>query len=314
MKPLWFLLGPTACGKSQLAMELAAHDAAIELISIDSAQVYRDMNIGTAKPTLAEQAHVRHHLLDTITPAQSWSVAQYCAAFNAALRDITDRGKTPLVVGGTMMYVSALIAGLSDIPPAQVEVRATIEAQAAEEGWPALHAELMRVDAATARRLPPTDAQRISRALEVFRGTGTPLSSLQGARKPLLTSHTPRLLVLTPSDRTILHTRIAQRFEAMLQTGLIDEVHRLRETYALDGNMPSMRCVGYRQAWQYVEGEIDLASLREQGVAATRQLAKRQLTWQRHQFAAFSPHVVDSLHASALAQIKALMASGAGQQ
>ncbi len=307
MKPLWFLLGPTASGKSQLAMQLAAQDAKIELISIDSAQVYQDMNIGTAKPSPVELARVPHHLLNTITPAQRWSVAQYCAAFNAALSDISARGKTPLVVGGTMMYVSALIAGLSDIPPAQAEVRTAIETQAAQEGWPALHAELMRVDPATAARLPPTDAQRISRALEVFRGTGMALSSLQGGRKPLLTSHHPRLLLLTPNDRTALHARIAERFDAMLQAGLIEEVRSLRARYTLDATLPAMRCVGYRQVWQHLEGEIDLTTLREQGIAATRQLAKRQLTWQRHQFAAFSPHVVDSLQADALAQVQALI-------
>jgi tRNA dimethylallyltransferase len=287
VKTLTFLLGPTASGKSGLAMQWAARDSSIEIISIDSAQVYCDMNIGTAKPSATEQAAVRHHLIDTISPAQQWSVKQYCDAFNATVADIESRDKTPLVVGGTMMYVSALIAGLSEIPAAQLSLREEIAARAFRHGWPALHAELARVDAPTAARLPTTDAQRISRALEVFYATGKPLSAYQGARRPLLTSHHPKLFLLDPSDRYALHQRIAARFDAMLQHGFVEEVENLRRRYALNAEMPSMRCVGYRQVWQMLDGEIDAMTMREQGIAATRQLAKRQLTWQRNQFTAF---------------------------
>ncbi len=304
MKPaLHFLLGPTASGKSGLAMQLAARDPAIEIISIDSAQVYRDMNVGTAKPSIAEQAQVRHHLIDTISPVQQWSVAQYCAAFNIALADIAMRGKTPLIVGGTMMYVSALIEGLSEIPAAQIDLRDEIGERAARHGWPALHAELARVDPITAQRLPPTDAQRISRALEVFHATGKPLSSFQGDRKPLLSAHAPTLILLEPGDRSALHARIGERFDAMLRDGLLDEVENLRRRYALSAALPSMRCVGYRQAWQFLENEISKSKMREHGIAATRQLAKRQLTWQRNQFAAFHPMVIDPLAHDAFTQV-----------
>ncbi len=294
MQPtLTFIIGPTASGKSSLAMQFAEKWANIEIISIDSAQVYKEMDVGTAKPTRAERAAVPHHLLDAISPEQSWSVTQYCAAFNASLADIAARGKTPLVVGGTMMYVSALLTGLSEIPAAQIETRATIAAEAAQYGWPHLHAELLRVDAATAQRLPATDAQRISRALEVFRATGKPLSSFQGARAPLLKTHRPNLILLEPADRALLHTRIATRFELMLQSGFIEEVEDLRRRYSLHAALPSMRCVGYRQVWDFLDGAITKAQMLEQGIAATRQLAKRQLTWQRNQFAAFSPTVID---------------------
>ncbi len=298
---LLFILGPTASGKSALAIELAQKLGNAEILSIDSAQVYEEMNIGTAKPTRAEREAVAHHLIDTISPEQSWSVAQYCAAFNAALTGIAARGNTPLVVGGTMMYASALLRGLSDIPAAALSVRAAITEEAARHGWPHLHAELARVDPSTAARLPPTDAQRISRALEVFRATGAPLSSFQGARSPLLTTHTPQLVLLEPSDRAVLHTRIGQRFDAMLKAGFIEEVEDLRRRYQLTAQLPSMRCVGYRQVWDFLDGSITKAQMCEQGIAATRQLAKRQLTWQRNQFAQFAPHTIDPLAAHAAA-------------
>jgi tRNA dimethylallyltransferase len=290
---LTFIVGPTASGKSALAMGIAEKLGNVEIISIDSAQVYREMDIGTAKPTPAERAAVPHHVIDTISPEQSWSVTQYCAALNAALADITARNKTPLVVGGTMMYVSALLTGLSEIPVAQMDVRKEISAEAAERGWPHLHAELTQVDPITAARLPVTDAQRISRALEVFRATGQALSAFQGARAPLLKSHAPQLIVLEPEDRAALHARISARFEAMLRDGLIEEVEDLRRRYELTSQLPSMRCVGYRQVWDFLDGSITKAQMTEQGIAATRQLAKRQLTWQRNQFAAFSPRVID---------------------
>jgi tRNA dimethylallyltransferase len=290
---LTFIVGPTASGKSALAMGIAEKLGNAEIISIDSAQVYQEMNIGTAKPTRAERAAVPHHVIDTISPEQSWSVTQYCTAFNAALDDITARNKTPLVAGGTMMYVSALLTGLSEIPAAQITMREAISSEAAEHGWPHLHSELARVDPATAARLPLTDAQRISRALEVFRATGQPLSSFQGARAPLLKTHTPQLIVLEPADRAGLHTRIGARFDAMIREGLIEEVEDLRRRYQLTAQLPSMRCVGYRQVWDFLDGSITKAQMIEQGIAATRQLAKRQLTWQRNQFAGFTPQVVD---------------------
>ena len=294
MQPrLTFIIGPTASGKSSLAMQCAEKRGNVEIVSIDSAQVYQEMDVGTAKPTRAERAAVPHHLLDTISPEQSWSVTQYCAAFNAALAEISARGKTPLVVGGTMMYVSALLTGLSEIPAAQIETREVISTEAAQYGWPHLHAELLRVDPATAQRLPATDAQRISRALEVFRATGKPLSSFQGARAPLLKTHAPQLILLEPADRAVLHARIAERFALMLQSGFIEEVEDLRRRYSLHAALPSMRCVGYRQVWDFLDGSITKAQMREQGIAATRQLAKRQLTWQRNQFKAFAPLVID---------------------
>jgi tRNA dimethylallyltransferase len=308
MKPkLLFLIGPTASGKSALAMRLARTHGNVEIISVDSAQVYCDMDIGTAKPTPAERAAVPHHLIDVMPPTAQWSVVQYADAFNRALADVTARGKTPLAVGGTMMYVSALLTGLSQVPTAQLSVREAIAAQAAREGWPALHAELARVDPITAQRLPTTDAQRISRALEVFRDTGQSLSSFHGARTPLLQTHTPQLIVIEPADRQTLHARIGQRFDEMLRDGVVDEVLQLRARYpALTANHPSMRTVGYRQVWSYLEGQLSADQLREQGIAATRQLAKRQLTWQRHQFDAFCKAIVtDPDDESAVASIVA---------
>jgi tRNA dimethylallyltransferase len=294
--PLVFIIGPTASGKSALALAVAQTRGDVELISIDSAQVYTDMNIGTAKPTAAERAGVRHHLLDMMPPTQQWSVKQYCEAFNAAVADITARGRRPLAVGGTMMYVSALLSGLSDVPTAQIEIRQHIEEEARTHGWPHLHAELARVDPASAQRLPPTDAQRISRALEVFRAFGRPISEFQGARVPQLASHAPHLVRLEPNDREALRTRIAARFDAMLVDGFVDEVRDLRRRYeTLTSEHPSMRTVGYRQVWAHLDGEITHDAMREQGMAATRQLAKRQLTWQRHQFHDVPQVVLDPL-------------------
>lgn len=293
--PLLFVLGPTASGKSALAMAVARTRRDVEIVSVDSAQVYLDMNIGTAKPSGTERAQVPHHLIDLMPPTQQWSVKQYCEAFNAAVADIRARGKTPLAVGGTMMYISALVSGLSEVPTAQREVRRALEREAQQRGWSSLHAELLRVDPYTARKLAPNDAQRISRALEVYRATGQPLSAFQGQRRPQLQNERPVLIMLHPQDREALHRRIAERFEAMLRQGLVEEVQYLRRRYpTLTAAHPSMRCVGYRQAWAYVEGAITLAALREQGIAATRQLAKRQLTWQRHQFSKLESLVLDS--------------------
>jgi tRNA dimethylallyltransferase len=287
-------MGPTASGKSALALELALL-LPVEIISVDSAQVYRGMDIGTAKPDVMARRRVAHHLIDLIDPDQSYSAARFRADALAAMAQIHSRGRIPLLVGGTMLYFKGLREGLSRLPEADAEVRKELDDRAAAEGWPALHAELARVDPTTAARLKTTDSQRIQRALEVYRISGTPLSSLQGARERC---DAPDFvaIALVPSDRAELHRRIAARFDAMLAAGLIDEVRSLRQRYRLTASMPSMRCVGYRQVWDVLENAEPLRGqaqhgqaqhrqgpreLRERGIAATRQLAKRQLTWLR---------------------------------
>ncbi len=277
--PAVLLMGPTASGKSALAMALAARFAA-EIISVDSAQVYRGMDIGTAKPGAEQRRAVPHHLIDIIDPTARYSAAQFRVDALRLVREIASRGRVPLLVGGTMLYFKALREGLSELPGADAKIRAAIDAEAAERGWPALHAELARVDAATAARLAPNDSQRIQRALEVFRQTGTALSKLLGQRAEAPPFRFVQI-GLVPADRAALHRRIAERFDSMLNAGLVEELEALRAKFALSASMPSMRCVGYRQAWQFLEGEFDRASLRDRGVFATRQLAKRQLTWLR---------------------------------
>ena len=273
------LLGPTASGKSRLALALAER-LPLEIVSMDSAQVYRGMDIGTAKPGAAERARVPHHLIDLLDPDRSYSTGRWRADAIAAVREILARGKTPLIAGGTMLYYRALVGGLDALPQADTQVRAAIDAEAAERGWPALHAELERVDPKSARRIGAGDTQRIQRALEVWRLTGKPLSALQSATAAAL-PFSLRAFALVPADREALHERIASRFDAMLKAGLVDEMKRLRSAYHLTLGMPSMRAVGYRQVWQHLEGELDKAQMREQAIAATRQLAKRQLTWLR---------------------------------
>jgi len=273
------LAGPTASGKSALALQLAEH-LPLEIVSVDSAQVYRGMDIGTAKPVAAERAAVPHHLIDLIEPEQAYSAAQFVRDATAAAQDIRARGRLPLLVGGTMLYFKALRDGLDAMPAADPALRAQIDARAAAEGWPALHAELQRVDPATAARLAPHDAQRIQRALEVWQATGRPLSSFHAQRTDREATQRWPLIALEPASRAWLHQRIAQRFDAMLAAGLVDEVQRLRQRHALQPQMPSMRCVGYRQAWAALDaGSLD--GLRDTGIAATRQLAKRQITWLR---------------------------------
>ena len=273
------LLGPTASGKSRLAMELAARFP-LEIVSVDSAQVYIGMDIGTAKPSLAERDRVRHHLVDLIEPTQSYSAGRFRADCVRAIVEILGRGKIPLLVGGTMLYYKALTQGLDALPQADPALRAQIDARAARQGWPALHAELARMDPVTAARLSPNDAQRIQRALEVRELSGKPISELQKSARQGLPFQL-KAYALIPEDRAVLHQRIAVRFEQMLRDGLVDELRMLREKYPLHRDMTSMRCVGYRQAWEYQEGEITEAELMEKGIAATRQLAKRQLTWLR---------------------------------
>ncbi|MBS4095229.1 MAG: tRNA (adenosine(37)-N6)-dimethylallyltransferase MiaA [Sulfuricella sp.] len=278
--PAIFLMGPTASGKTGVAVELVRH-LPCEIISVDSALVYRDMDIGTAKPDAETLRVAPHHLIDLIPPTESYSAAQFHRDALRLMSEIAGRGRIPLLAGGTMLYFKALSEGLSDLPEAAPEVRAELDEKAARLGWPALHAELAQLDPVTAARLEPADAQRIQRALEVCRLTGQPMSALLGrAAPPELPCRIIRVS-LEPSDRAMLHRRIAERFDAMLAAGLIDEVRGLRERYPLNPGLTSMRCVGYRQAWQYLDGEFDLPTLREKGIAATRQLAKRQLTWLR---------------------------------
>jgi tRNA dimethylallyltransferase len=273
------LLGPTASGKSGLALALAKR-VSLEIVSIDSAQVYRGMDIGTAKPTPAERCVVPHHLIDLIDPDQSYSAGQWREAAIRVIAEIIERKKLPLLVGGTMLYYRSLVAGLDALPQADAALRAQIDAEAAQRGWPALHRELEKVDPMTARRLPPNDSQRIQRALEVFRLTGKPLSSLHAGTKTDLPFEV-RGFALVPSDRAMLHMKIEERFDLMLQKGLVDELKGLRKRFDLKASMPSMRAVGYRQVWEMLEGKADKKTMRERAVAATRQLAKRQMTWLR---------------------------------
>ncbi len=279
MRPVVLLTGPTAAGKSALALELAERFGG-EIVSVDSAQVYEGMDIGTAKPDRATRERVPHHLIDVVAPTASYSAARFAAEARAAIAAIRGRGRVPIVAGGTMLYLRALTEGLSDLPPADAALRAAIDAEAARRGWPALHAELARLDPLAAARFAPTDAQRIQRALEVVRASGVPLSALQGRRSAAPLGGTVAV-ALMPEDRARLHAAIAARFEAMLAAGLVDELAGLRRRYDLHADMPSMRCVGYRQAWRFLDGTIDADALRATGVAATRQLAKRQLTWLR---------------------------------
>jgi len=299
------LAGPTASGKTACALAIARKHAC-EIISVDSALVYRGMDIGTAKPSAAELAAVPHHLIDIRDPLQAYSAAEFVRDATQLIHDITARGKLPLLVGGTMLYFKALFDGLDDMPAANPAIRAELDAQATALGWPALHAELARIDPVTAARLAPMDSQRIQRALEVHRISGLPLSHFhasQSATKSVAgnndSTRASGLISLEPQERSWLHERIAQRFDAMLEQGFIDEVRRLRARGDLNPDLPAMRCVGYRQVWEALDaweaagarGLLPLAELRERGIIATRQLAKRQITWlrsmpQRHVVAA----------------------------
>ena len=278
--PAILLMGPTASGKTSVALELV-RELPCEIISVDSAQVYRHMNIGTAKPDAATLAQAPHHLIDVIEPDEIFSAARFRDDAQALMREITERGRIPLLVGGTMLYFKTLIEGLSELPEADPAIRMMIDTMAEASAWPAVHGELQRVDPETAARLDPNDSQRIQRALEVFYITERPMSALLKKPKYVYFPYTPVKIALVPGDRAELHARIAARFEEMLELGLVGELRKLRADYPLEASMPSMRCVGYRQAWSYLDGKIGLATLREQGVAATRQLAKRQLTWLR---------------------------------
>ncbi|MHB0974964.1 MAG: tRNA (adenosine(37)-N6)-dimethylallyltransferase MiaA [Thiobacillus sp.] len=277
--PAIFLMGPTASGKTALAVSLVERFP-LEIVSVDSALVYRGMDIGTAKPDAATLARAPHHLLDIRDPAEAYSAAAFRGDALRLMAGIVARGRVPLLVGGTMLYFRALLQGLDDLPRADASLRTELEAAAAARGWPALHAELATVDPVTAARLAPNDSQRIGRALEIFQLTGKPMSALLDRAQSELPYRVLQL-ALIPSDRAALHQRIAARFDAMLAEGLLAEVETLRRDYVLTPDLPSMRAVGYRQAWACLDGDIDMQALREQGIAATRQLAKRQLTWLR---------------------------------
>ncbi len=276
------LAGPTAAGKTAAALAIAQRWPC-EIISVDSALVYRGMDIGTAKPSAAERAAAPHHLIDIRDPAESYSAAEFVRDARALMADIRGRGRLPLLVGGTMLYFKALQDGLNDMPPADPAIRAALDAEALARGWPALHAELARVDPVTAARLAPADSQRIQRALEVYRISGQPLSNFHAQAKSGLPQGALNLhlISLEPTDRAWLHQRIAERFDSMLANGLMDEVRGLRARGDLHLGLPSMRCVGYRQCWEALEPGGALDDLRDRGIAATRQLAKRQITWLR---------------------------------
>ena len=308
------LAGPTAAGKTAAALAIAQQHA-VEIISVDSALVYRGMDIGTAKPTANELAAVPHHLIDIREPTHAYSAAEFVQDAQQLITDITARGKLALLVGGTMLYFKALTDGLDDMPKANAALRLQIAAQAQALGWPALHDALAQVDPATALRLKPNDSQRISRALEIYRLTGLPISHFQQQNTPKNIAARARqqgdsaLISLEPQDRSWLHTRIAQRFDAMLAAGFIDEVKALRARGDLTADLPAMRCVGYRQAWEALEAASPMTELRDKGIFATRQLAKRQITWlrkmpQRHVIACDAPTALEQV----LAAVNAAMA------
>lgn len=289
--PALLLLGPTASGKTACALALA-QVLPIEIISVDSALVYRDMDIGTAKPTHAERRVCPHHLIDIVSPEEAYSAARFRADAISMMNEVTARGRIPVLVGGTMLYFKALRDGLSDLPRANPALRRQIDREASRYGWPALHRELSRLDPEAGARLEPTDAQRIQRALEIVRLTGRPLAESYARREPEALACRLLPLALTPSDRSELHRRIELRFDRMLAEGLVEEVRSLQARYSLSLDMPSMRCVGYRQVWEFLAGVHDHAAMRYKGIVATRQLAKRQLTWQR-QFRESWPGLVE---------------------
>ena len=275
-----FLMGPTAAGKTALAMDLY-EQLDCEIISVDSALVYRGMDIGTAKPSPDEQSKYPHHLIDIIDPNQSYSAAEFRRDALQLMQEIVERGKTPLLVGGTMMYFNALLKGLAPLPEADPQIRAEINHIGLTQGWPEVHCLLQKVDPQAAARLAPTDSQRVQRALEVFRVTGKTLTQHWADQEQQSLPYNVLNLAVMPRERSTLHARIAKRFELMLEQGFVEEVEVLYKRGDLSLEMPSMRCVGYRQAWMYLLGELDKRTMIEKGVIATRQLAKRQITWLR---------------------------------
>ncbi|MCE3262982.1 MAG: miaA [Pseudoduganella sp.] len=301
------IMGPTASGKTAAALAIA-QQVPCEIISVDSALVYRGMDIGTAKPTRQELAAVPHHLIDIIDPLDAYSVAQFRADTLRLVADISARGKVPLLVGGTMLYYKGLADGLDDLPGADPAVRAQLDEEAARIGWPAMHARLAAIDPASAARLKPNDAQRVQRALEIHALSGKPMSELLARRDKEELPFALASYALEPSERAWLHERIARRFDSMLEAGFLDEVRALRARGDLHLGLPSIRCVGYRQAWEYLDGRIDYAAMRETGIVATRQLCKRQLTWLRSMPACSvvdccAPDAAEQLQAQVLAKI-----------
>lgn len=289
--PILCIVGPTGAGKTHLAMALAEHAKSIgqtvELISMDSALVYRGLDIGSAKPTKAEQAAVQHHLIDILEPTESYSAARFANDAKRLCEEIRARGNIPVVVGGTMLYWRAWAYGLSSLPPADPEIRARLDVRGKAIGWPAMHTELAKVDPTTAARLQPNDSQRVQRAMEVYEITGKPMSELLAdspSEDGRAGSDIPEwidLVSLEPSDRSRLHQNLEKRFDEMLTGGLLEEVELLKKNPALHGDLPAIRSVGYRQVWEYLSGEVDQAEMRSKALAATRQLGKRQLTWLR---------------------------------
>lgn len=278
--PAIFLMGPTASGKTALAMHLFDH-LPCELISVDSALIYRQMDIGTAKPSAEELKRYPHRLIDIRDPSESYSASEFCADARAAMDEISARGKIPLLVGGTMMYFNALQQGMAALPEADAELRAQLEADAGRLGWPAMHTRLAQLDPAAGERLKPSDSQRIERALEVVLLTGKPISEHWAEQEAAVLPYNVISLALMPGDRARLHQRIEQRFDLMLAQGFEDEVRRLYERGDLHTGLASIRCVGYRQMWDYLEQRLSYDEMRYRGIVATRQLAKRQLTWLR---------------------------------
>ncbi len=279
LPPVICLMGPTASGKTALAMEL--YDTLpCEIISVDSALVFKGMDIGTAKPTSEELAKYPHRLIDLIDPLESYSAAEFCKDALQAIEEIRQSGRIPLLVGGTMMYFKSLIDGISPLPEANADIRSQIEKEAEEKGWDELHAELATIDPESANRIHPNDPQRLTRALEVFRITGNTLTQLTAIKGQRLTGDVLQFAI-SPKDRKTLHERIELRFEQMVEQGFKEEVVQLKARGDLHENLPSIRCVGYRQMWQHLNGEYDFDEMIFKGVCATRQLAKRQLTWLR---------------------------------
>jgi tRNA dimethylallyltransferase len=292
LPPAIFLMGPTASGKTGLAIELC-ENLPCEIISVDSALIYRGMDIGTAKPNAAELQRAPHKLIDILDPVQRYSVAEFRKDALLAMQDITTRGKIPLLVGGTMMYFKALIDGLSPLPESDKDVRKIIELQAEELGWAVLHQQLSQIDPTSAKRIHPNDPQRLIRALEVYHLTNRSMTDLMATKSAPIPYNTKQFCI-SPDDRKALHQRIAQRFQLMVDTGFQTEVEKLKNRGDLHLNLPSIRCVGYRQMWQHLEGDFDYNEMVEKSIAATRQLAKRQLTWLRgweniHRLDTFSP-------------------------
>ena len=278
--PVFVLTGPTGVGKSDWAIRLADH-AAVEIVSVDSALVYRGLDIGSAKPPRALRERIPHHLIDICAPTESYSAGQFVTDATTCIGQIHARRRVPLLVGGTMLYLRALVHGLAPLPQASPQVRAQLDERAAREGWPALHVELSRVDLQAAARIAANDSQRIQRALEVYYTTGSPISELQRATVSPLAGFRLKYWALAPTDRSMLHERLSRRFQAMMEAGFLNEVKELHQRGDLTARHPAMRSVGYRQLWAHLDGEYSLQEAEQRGVFATRQLAKRQLTWLR---------------------------------